>query len=201
LPQKVQGGVDELQKEIWKIEKLSNGDTPSILQDLPVEKYGNSYSKVENGMFVPTEGSASPPSEHSFCFKFFSTPSAYVKTIDYIMLTEATDKIVFRSKVAARNMIEGFLTDDNPLKLVTDLPGDTSAKCIKTLETIVQQLGGSAKSDHKVTSIPQTDDALFDVLGQYFEQLFPGAPSVAEKPFFTTYKRLGRVVSTVLMRL
>ena len=195
LPQKVQEGTDHAWEELLKAHKVMHGDAPSILQDLPVEKCGNSYSKIENGKVVPTEGASVPASEHSFCFKFFPTPSAYVRTINFTMLAEATDKIVFKSKNAARNMIENFLTDDHPLKVATNLPGDTGAKYFRDLETIVQQLGGSAKSNHKVKAIPQDNNVLLHVMGRKLEQLTLDAPPAPGSNFLRTYKKLGNFFS------
>ncbi|MCJ1246979.1 hypothetical protein MMC30_004190 [Trapelia coarctata] len=191
LPLKVQEGTDDFSERLVKTHKIIHGDTPSILQDLPVDKCGNSYSKIENGMVVAIDGPALPASEHSFCFKFFPTPSAYVKTINYILLAEATDKIVFKSKTAACSIIESFLMDDHPAKVVTDLPSDTCASYLKNLETIVQQLGDSARSNHKVKLLLQNDDALLGIMGRKLEQLILDAPPAADTSFLTIYKTLG----------
>lgn len=195
LPGKAMEGVDEARELLLKIRKDIQGDAPSVLQDLPVEKCGNSYSKIEDGMVVQADGPVLPASEHSFCFKFFPIPSAYVKTINYIMLAEATDKIVFKSTLAARNMLENFLGEDHPLKVVTDLPGDASAKYLTKLEVIVQQLGGSTKSNHKVKSIPRDNNVLFDIMGRKLEQLTLDTPPAADSQFLMTYKKLGRSLS------
>jgi len=195
LPQKAKEGVDEARKVLLKLHKTIQGDAPSVLQDLPVEKCSNSYSKIEDGMVVQADGPVLPASEHKFCFKFFPIPSAYVKTINYIMLAEATDKIMFKSTLAARNMLESYLAEDHPLKVVTDLPGDTSANYFIKLEAIIQQLGGSTKSNHKVKSIPRDNDALFDIMGRKLEQLSLDTPPAADNQFLMTYKKLGRSFS------
>ncbi|MCJ1253219.1 hypothetical protein MMC24_001030 [Lignoscripta atroalba] len=170
---------------------LDPASADSTLQDLPVKKCRNSYSRVEHGESILTEAYALPRSQHSFCFQFFRVTSQHVQTINNIMLAEASSMstIVFKSIAATRNALEKYLTEYDPkYKIVLDSPNDKQAIFFSNLEAIVQQLGGSARSNHKIHYLQKNEEEFFDTMGQRIRDALP----TTDTPFMRLYRKLGQ---------
>jgi Protein of unknown function (DUF4238) len=62
----------------------------SLLEDLPVSKASNSYTRLVYGQRVLVEGEdGSRSSHHKFCFRFFPISDTHVNKINSIMLEES----------------------------------------------------------------------------------------------------------------
>ncbi|MCJ1227995.1 hypothetical protein MMC12_004654, partial [Toensbergia leucococca] len=90
--------------------------TDSFLQELPVTKAQNSYTKIENGILVPLTGG--PPvlqPTDKFFFKFFPISTEFTNKINCVLLEQAfsTSTIVFNKKKSACQAIEYYLTLDH----------------------------------------------------------------------------------------
>ena len=120
----------------------------SCLQDLPVRKARNSYSKVVNGRVIWTDGRDRKlrPND-KFCFEFFPITTTHVNKINSVMLEESyrISTVAFKSKSSARKALEFHLTTpivQNELgKKIFEPLDDARLVCFKKLEQVAKQLG------------------------------------------------------------
>ena len=127
----LQDGVDEdelsRQELEWNKSKHVYPDQAgSCLEDLPIAKARNNYSKVVNGKteLLPTKLSRD---KHIFYFRFFPLETRHVQKINAILLEEApgTIALVYKSAESLRRALEFYLTDDGSgFKQVYRLPPD-----------------------------------------------------------------------------
>ena len=104
-------GVDERDTEeqesayeMYRKMHLNPDEAGSILEDLPVEKRRNSYSKVINGKIVKNPGPRGSRSKDKFFFPFFQLSSRHVQLINTIFFENAfrTSSMVFKSRECKR---------------------------------------------------------------------------------------------------
>ena len=98
--------------------KAMHFDMPSAgssLEDLPIAKASNNYTRMLNGRLVllPTKISRE---KHIFFFKFCAVKATHVQKINQIFLEEAlgTTKLVYKSSIGLRLALEYYLASDDP---------------------------------------------------------------------------------------
>ena len=86
----------------------------SCLEDLPIAKARNNYTRMLNGKLVllPTKISRE---KHIFFFKFFAVKATHVQKINQIFLEEAlgTIKLVYKSSIGLRLALEYYLASED----------------------------------------------------------------------------------------
>ena len=89
--------------------------TDSFLQELPVTKARNSYTRIENGIIVPlSETSPVLQASDKFFFKYFPISTEFTNKINCVLLEQAfkTSKIAFNKKKSVYHAIKYYLTED-----------------------------------------------------------------------------------------
>ena len=110
----------------------------SCLEDLPIAKARNNYSKVVNGKteLLPTKLSRD---KHIFYFRFFPLETRHVQKINTILLEEApgTIALVYKSPESLRRALEFYLADESEgLKQVYRLAPTDLQDPYKALSTL-----------------------------------------------------------------
>jgi hypothetical protein len=208
MPSGYDNGEAERLLQLQEIQRVQNpldpGSVRSWLEDLPVKKALNNYSKIVDGkaVLLPTRVR---PENHKFYFKFFPIESEHVQKMNIIFLENAfgTKSILFKSKLALRRALEAFLLTNTPgFKVVTMPPGGSDGPFLitsdrfeivetwpdaaklpffKGLENIARELGSGAKA--RYTVVPT----------------MPGTMGVAlfkEHDFMRRYEGLGKRLTT-----
>lgn len=87
----------------------------SCLEDLPIAKAGNNYSRMLDGKLVPLPTKISRE-KHIFFFKFFNLKATHVQKINQIFLEEAlgTATLVYKSSIGLRLALEYYLASEDP---------------------------------------------------------------------------------------
>ncbi|CAF9938921.1 hypothetical protein IMSHALPRED_001139 [Imshaugia aleurites] len=87
----------------------------SFLEDMPVSRAGNNYSRVINGR-VELLSTKMSRDKHIFYFPFFALDHDHVQKINMICLENAhdTSTIVYKSPESLRTALEFYLTDKTP---------------------------------------------------------------------------------------
>jgi hypothetical protein len=164
----------------------------SVLEDLPVTKARNSYTRLVDGRVVLLDGeNGSPSSHHKFCFRFFPISTEHVNKINCIMLeqSDSVSTIVFKSRLGTRKALEYYLSMpcDAGFKMVGDAPNDPKLVCLKKLEQAVKQLGSDTTAVYRTHWSEVSDDDTLEALGQMLAKSLPKEPS----EFMKLYMKLG----------
>ena len=101
----------------------------SCLEDLPIAKARNNYTRMLDGKLVPVPTKIARE-KHVFFFKFFAIKAIHLQKINQIFLEEAlgTTKLVYKSSKGLRLALEYYLASEDPgfkqifRKLHADLP-------------------------------------------------------------------------------
>lgn len=171
--------------------------TDSILKDLPVTKCQNSYSKIMDGKVVALPSFQEHRSDDLFFFTCFRLKPDHVDLINEIFLEQAwaTSSIAFRSKNAMQRALRIYLRDKREgFKVVTDQPDDPRLKYLKTLETIVSRLGGSAmKALYQEVELPKPEVHM----SHWVAHVVAGKLYKSRKDLYEVYKTLtaGKIIS------
>lgn len=174
----------------------------SALEDLPVTKARNSYTRLVDGRITLLDGEdGSFRSYHKFCFRFFPISAEHVNKINGMMLEESynTSKIVFKSKLGLRKTLEYYLSTpckrnkSYSFKIVGDAPNDPKLVCLKKLEQLAKQLGSNTTSVYQVMKSKMNEEHEFEVLGQMLSRYLPKEPPKVIRP----YIKLGQLMNTV----
>jgi hypothetical protein len=176
----------------------------SILEDLPVAKAMNSYSRVVNGRLEPAPGeTGTPGSRDRFNFRFWPISTKHVNIINSIFLDNLLrcNSIVFSSRIPFRQTLEAYMTTQAHGFKKIDV-GEYGAKttrlaCLQKLAIVLKKLGvenvpilfdetgkGSKPSTHSL------DDDWLEVFKRMFEgteESFDGSETL----FWQTYRLLG----------
>ncbi|KAI9767499.1 MAG: hypothetical protein M1839_004487 [Geoglossum umbratile] len=160
----------------------------TMLEDLPITKARNSYSKVENGKLVTLDGKPHiPKCGDKFNFRFFPISSDHIGIINGVMLEESREisTIIFNSPRGARRALEFYLpmSCNGGFKGVTGAPDDPRLVCLKKLEQAAGLLGSSAVAVYKtVTPTRMSEDEILESLGKRLERDMPNVsiPSYAK---------------------
>ena len=107
--------IREMHLEMSKSMHPDPDKAGSWLEDIPITKCRNNYSKVVDGKveFLPTKMSRD---KHVFCFRFFPLDHEHVQKINMICLENACDTlaIVYKSPESLRTALEFYLPDKTP---------------------------------------------------------------------------------------
>ena len=181
----LQDGVDEdepSRQELLKWNKSMHvypDSAGSCLEDLPIAKARNNYSRVVNGRteLLTTKISRD---KHVFYFKIFPLETRHVQKINSILLEEAlgTIALVYKSPESLRRALEFYLADDTEgFKQVYRLPPDDPENSpsgyetfgmlpgkwreaegipyLRLLEQIAQILGSTVIANYKMRDLSQ----------------------------------------------
>jgi hypothetical protein len=180
---------------------LNPGSAHSILEDLPVKKARNNYSKIVNGKPVALPVRIRPEN-HKFYFEFFQIGAEHVQVMNTIFLENSfgTNVILFKSKPALRQALEAYLTTnisgfkcvslppsgfDGPFlittldkfEIVDTWPDAEMVAFMKGLERIAGALGSAAKAKY---SVVQAKPGMM------------GIPLFKDQGFMERYEKLGK---------
>ena len=144
----------------------------SIIEDLPIHKARNSYTKIVDGKVVLLEGEdGSLRADHKFCFRFFPISVDHTNRINFIMLEHGyhISTIVYKSQPAAFRTLRVYLTmpcelNGSAFKVIDDPDDDQRMSFLKKLEKLVGDLGSKGMSTYQ-PRIKECDDKL-GMLGQ-----------------------------------
>jgi hypothetical protein len=168
----------------------------SVLEDLPVTKARNSYTKLVDGRIVLLDGeNGSPRSDHKYCFRFFPISTKHVNKINCIMLEQSSNDatIVFKSRPATRKTLDHYLSMpcDGGFKLVGNAPNDPTLICLKKLEQAVKQLGSDTTAVYQMQPSRISDGDEFETLGQMLAKDLPKEPT----EFMKLHAKLGKLIT------
>ena len=173
----------------------------SILEDLPITKARNSYTKLVNGRTVLLDGEdGTKRSHHKFCFRFFPISTEHTERINCILLEESysISTIVFKSQLAARKTLENYLSMPCEIdgrchfKIVAHTSDDPRLMFLRKLEQVAKQLGSNATAIYHVERLKDN----FEVLGQMLGDAFPKEPAGSMRLYtklgcFLPHNRIG----------
>lgn len=163
----------------------------SWLEDLPVCKARNNYSRVVDGRVEPLPTKMSRD-KHIFYFPFFPLDHEHVQKINMICLENAsgTAAMVYKSKESLRTALEFYLTDKTPGFKVTWRPPTTSPgpfqilfqgvehaqrllPYLHLLHNVATQLGSTVELQHNSLNGPEptTKPAMSAELRARYEKL------------------------------
>lgn len=177
-------------------------DANSVLEDLPITKARNSYTRLVDGKIALLDGEdGSYRSYHKFCFRFFPISAEHVNKINCIMLEQSytTSKIIFKSKLGVRKILEYYLSMPckhnrvYSFKTVKDEPDDPRLVCLKKLEQAAKQLGSNATAVYQVEKSEVNEGDVFDTLGQMLSRNLPKEPTETMR----LYMKLGQLMTVV----
>ena len=167
----------------------------SVLEDLPVTKARNSYTRLVDGRVVLLDGeNGSPRSDHKYCFRFFPISTEHVNKINCVMLewshTGAT--IVFKSPLATRKTLDYYLSMPcDGFKMVGNAPNDPKLVCLKKLEQAAKQLGSDTTAVYQMQPSKICVGDEFETLGQMLAKDLPKEPT----EFMKLYAKLGKLIT------
>ena len=179
----------ETQKMHLEMTKLMHPDPDragSWLEDLPISRAGNNYSKVVNGKVEPLPTKMARD-KHVFYFPFFPLDHVHVQKINMICLENACDTlaIVYKSPESLRTALDFYLTDKTPgFKVMypnTTLRGlpedmhlfqiskeEERLPYLQLLLKFAQQLGSIVKLEYTVPAAMDFDqDKRYTKLGEF----------------------------------
>jgi hypothetical protein len=177
LPQPLEDsneGLRDYRETMYKLNAIQHNNpnaVSSFLDDLPVAKALNSYSKIVDGKVIPLDGEdGTPRAYHKFCFRFFPISAYHVNKINCVMLEEsyAISTIVFNSHSGARKALDHYLSMpcERSFKTVSNAPDDPRLALLKKLELLVKQLGSSTTALYQVQECGMDAVDVFQEMGK-----------------------------------
>ena len=172
----------------------------SVLEDLPVTKARNSYTKLVDGRIQLLDGEdGSYRSDHKFCFRYFPISAEHVNKINAIMLTESynTSKIVFKSKFWVLKALEYYLSmpceQDGVYhyKIFEDMPDEPRLAWLKKLAQAAKQLGSNTKAVYQLITSEINREKGLEALSQKLSESFPKELPSTMRP----YMKLGQLMN------
>jgi hypothetical protein len=129
----------------------------SILQDLPVHKCDNSYSKTEGSTRMLTRDPGELMSTDSFTFQCFELSSAQVNLINTLFLEEgySTAAITYKSPAAAIKAIRSFLESPRPALKIVGVHDCPRLSYLHALHSALHDLGGACQLVYNRRTIPK----------------------------------------------
>ena len=174
-------GTRQMILELTKKMHLDPKNAGSWLQDIPITRARNNYSKVVNGKVEPLPTKMSRD-KHVFYFPFFPLDDEHVQKINMICLENAYDTlaIVYKSAESLRIALEFYLTDKTPgFKVIhhsrpehfdylrSVLPddvllaqierGDKLLPYLQLLQNFAAQLGSTVEPEYNSIGGPETN--------------------------------------------
>ena len=157
LPDSTEDCIESISKwrKEWFAESAAQHIYPSrvksALEDLPVCKPRNSYTKAIDGKNVFLDGEdGTHKASHKFCFRLFPISTSHVNKINFVMLEQchSISTVVFKTKASLSRVLEAYLTAgiaNNDLifsKKAEDSPFNEPRKaCLVKLEQVAKELG------------------------------------------------------------
>ena len=176
----------------------------SILEDLPVAKAMNSYSRVVNGRLELAPGeSGTPQCRDKFIFRFWPISTNHMIIINSIFLDNLLhcNSIVFGSRIPFRQTLEAYMnTRAHGFKKIG--VGEYGAKttrlaCLEKLGIVLKKLGAEKvpifydeSGEGNKGLIRSFDDEWLEGLKRMLEGAIESFGS-SEAPFWKTYRLLG----------
>ncbi|KAJ9616680.1 hypothetical protein H2200_000399 [Cladophialophora chaetospira] len=171
----------------------------SLLQDLPVTKARNSYSRFVDGRLAYLEGEdGTPRTNHKYCFRFFPISTEHVNKINCIMLEQShsISKIAFSSLPAARKTLEHYLMvpcQPNNFKMCGFTPDDPRLIFPRKLEQAVKLLGSDVSAVYRVQKANMDEEEELEASGR----MFASGPLLEPTESMKLYARLGGSAGTM----
>jgi Protein of unknown function (DUF4238) len=146
----------------------------SILEDLPVTKPRNSYSRLVDGRTVPLDGhDGKHRLSDKFCFRFFPISTEHTNRINSILLEESyrSSTIVYKSQLATRRTLETYLILPCEMngrccfKIVGYGPDDPKLMFLRKLEQAARILGSNATAVYRAAVLQEKHAVLGRILG------------------------------------
>ena len=168
----------------------------SMLEDLPISKARNTYTKIVDGKVVLLDGEDGlHRTDHKFCFRFFPISTEHTDRLNFIMLENAyhVSTIVFKSRQAAARTLKEYLTVPCELngsasfKMIAGSGDDQRLNFLRTLEKIVSDLGSEVVATYQIDK-----GKFYDPLVMAGQWLKASVPIQNEPTDFTQlYAKLG----------
>ncbi|KAN0095799.1 hypothetical protein V8E51_016510 [Hyaloscypha variabilis] len=176
----------------------------SILEDLPVAKAMNSYSRVVNSRLELAPGeSGTPQCRDRFIFRFWTISTNHINIINSIFLDNflRCNSIVFGSRIPFRQTLEAYMnTQAHGFKRIS--VGEYGAKttrlaCLEKLDIVPKKLGVEKvpifcdkTGEGNKPFIRSLDDEWLEVFKRMFDSAEESFDS-SEGLFWQTYRLLG----------
>lgn len=208
LPNLQEDSIEEVKKSREKFYNMSlnmhndPSKAHSALEDLPVRKANNSYTRIVGGKRIPVRGEdGSPRAYHKFGFPFFRIGSDHVNKINCIILQEAhrVTTLAFYSKAAVLKTLEWYLvlTMENAKSYyskVANGPDYPRLSYLKKLEHAAHSMGSKVSIVYKSRNLNQEPNELSDMLGQKPKEVSEKNPEGAGAPYFKLGMRFNDLV-------
>ncbi|KAM0542219.1 hypothetical protein ACHAPJ_012911 [Fusarium lateritium] len=149
-------------------------DTKSSLEDLPIRKARNSYSKIVNGQVTRVEGKPdSYTKDDKFYFHFFPVGRDHVNKLNKILLENSShcSRIVFGSPTSFLRTLEYYMVAP---KGITGCDADAIVAQLRKLDQLMKEMGSKRQSRwFQFPSPPmvsgENHEAKFTAYHQYME--------------------------------
>lgn len=166
--------------------------TKSSLEDLPITKARNSYSRIVDGRAVANPGAADRQRKFDkFYFHIFPLNTVDVHRINTILLENsyACSRIVFGSESSFLHTLEAYMTK---LNIATGVDADRIAEHLQSMEQLMGKMGSTKKAHWR--RIKTRDGLSEDEHGNKFREFIRYCTSTGslDDGFFDTYFRLGK---------
>ena len=169
-----------------------------MLEDLPITKARNSYTRLVDGRVELLEGEdGSTRSNYKFYFRFFPISTEHVNKANCVMLEESytISTIVFKSQLGARKTLEYYLSmpceKTHNLKVVGAGADDPRLACLKKLEQAAKQLGSDTTAVYRLQISEVTEEYEFTVLAKRLAKALPKERT----QFMKVYTKLGQLIA------
>lgn len=167
--------------------------TKSSLEDLPITKARNSYSKIVNGQVMRVEGDHdSYTKDDKFYFSLFPVGRDHVNKLNKILLENSShcSRIVFGSQASFLRTLEYYMTAP---KGVTGCDADAIVVQLRKLDQLMKEMGSKRQSQwFQFPSPPmlsgEKHEAKFTAYHQYMK-----SSAEHDSDFLATYKAFGKL--------
>ncbi|EXA34251.1 hypothetical protein FOVG_14684 [Fusarium oxysporum f. sp. pisi HDV247] len=173
-------------------------DTKSSLENLPIRKARNSYSKIVNGQVIRVEGEhGCYTKDDKFYFSLFPVGRYHVNKLNKILLENSShcSRIVFGSQASFLRTLEYYMTAP---KGITGCDADAIVVQLRKLDQLMKEMGSKRQSQwFQFPSPPmlsgEKHEAKFTAYHQYMKS---GAEH--DSSFLAIYKAFARGAGTWL---
>ena len=171
----------------------------SLLEDLPIRKPGNSYTRIVDGRLALLDGEdGSHRASDKFHFRFFPISTEHTNRINFIMLENAhsISTIVFKSQPAMCRTLRDYLTSPCELdgvscfKQIEGTEDDQRLNFLGELEKILSDMGSKATAIYGTIGKSQQPADREVLLGQMLKKKYPNEPDESGE-FMQLYGILG----------
>ncbi|WZH50157.1 uncharacterized protein QYS62_011399 [Fusarium acuminatum] len=128
------------------VDDIFGVDTKSSLEDLPIRKARNSYSKIVNGRVIRVEGKhGSYTKDDKFYFSLFPVGRDHVNRLNKILLENSShcSRIVFGNQASFLRTLEYYMTAP---KGITGCDADAIVVQLRKLDQLMKEMGSKRQS-------------------------------------------------------